>query len=292
MGFTIKELETLSGIKAHTIRIWEQRYQFLKPSRTATNIRTYTNDELKTVLTVALLNKYGYKISRIDDMHSEERNAELLRLPEVEVQTEFAVNELIGCMVDLQIERFEEIVQQHIEQKGIVQTITLLLFRFLDKTGILWQTGRINPAHEHIVSNIIRQKLVAAIDAVPKPIKRDPLLVLLLPEGAHHELGLLLVYYLLKQKGLPVIYLGANVPPKDAGYVIAIKKPQYLYVHLTSVPAKPDFNKFITTLSANHPQSLFLLSGNISESLKTTFPPNVMVLQSLFEVQSYISKLK
>ncbi len=291
MGFTIKELETLSGIKAHTIRIWEQRYQFLKPSRTSTNIRRYSNDELKTLLTVALLNKYGYKISKIDGMPRQQRNEELLRLPEEEVRTEYSVNEMIGCMVDLQLERFEEILQQHIQEKGVVDTITLLLFRFLDKTGILWQTGRINPAHEHIVTNIIRQKLVAAIEALPPADKKGPTVLLLLPEGQYHELGLLFVNYLIKQRGLPVIYLGANVPLKDADYVAAIKKPDYLYVHLSSLSGKLDFKKFIDTLSTNHPQSTFLLSGVISETLKNAQPKNVTVLQSLPQVIAYIGKL-
>ena len=291
MEFTIKELETLSGIKAHTIRIWEQRYQFLKPSRTITNIRVYSNEELKTLLTVALLNKYGYKISKIDGMTQELRNAELLRLPETEAQTEYLVNELLGCMVDLEIDRFEEILDQYVEKHGIVESMTGLLFRFLDKTGILWQTGRINPAHEHIVSNIIRQKLLAALETLPSQTRKKPLLLLLLPEGAHHELGLLFVSYLLKQRGLSFIYVGANVPLKDAGYVVNIKKPKYVYLHITSIPVKLNFQKFVHTLSTNHPASTVLLSGNIPDGISKNLPLNVRLLQSLPHVVAYISEL-
>ncbi len=291
MGFTIKELEILSGIKAHTIRIWEQRYQFLKPSRTPTNIRIYSNDELKTLLTVALLNKYGYKISKIDSMPQEQRNLELLRLPEAEAQIEYLVNELIGCMVDLDTDRFESIVQQQIGLKGIVETVTHLLFRFLDKTGILWQTGRINPAHEHVVSSIIRQKLIAATEALPPALKKQPLLVLLLPEGAHHELGLLFVNYLLRQNSLPVIYVGANVPLNDTDYVVNMKKPHYLYMHLTSIPGRLNFQKYVHTISTNQAQTTVLLSGNISETILKDMPSNVRLLKSLGEVFSYISKL-
>src|SRR6476620_4867781 len=116
MGFTIKELETLSGIKAHTIRIWEQRYHFLKPSRTATNIRTYSNEELKTILTVALLNKHGYKISRIDTMAPEQRDKEALSLSTEDAQSEHLVNELIGCMIDLDIRRFEDLLNNCIQR--------------------------------------------------------------------------------------------------------------------------------------------------------------------------------
>lgn len=291
MSFTIKELETLSGIKAHTIRIWEQRYQFLKPSRTATNIRRYSNEELKTLLTVALLNKYGYKISRIDEMQADQRNIEVLSLRESEAQAEYLVNELIGCMVALENERFEEILQDHIEQNGIYNSIKIIIFPFLNKTGVLWQTGRINPAHEHIVSNIIRQKLVAAIDNLPLPAKNKSLFLLLLPEGEYHELGLLFVSYLLRQKALPVLYLGANVPIKDANYVVDVKRPQYIYFHLTSTPSRLNFQKFVANLCKSNPQCQVLLSGSYSESFNKSLPANVTLLQSLPHVLAYISNL-
>jgi DNA-binding transcriptional MerR regulator len=291
MGFTIKEFETLSGIKAHTIRIWEQRYRFLKPTRTSTNIRRYTNEELKTFLTVALLNKYGYKISKIDEMRPDQRNIEVLSLPESEAQSEHIVNELISCMVALESERFEQILQGHIVQHGIYNSIKVIIFLFLNKTGVLWQTGRINPAHEHIVSNIIRQKLVAAIDKLPQPSKNKSLFLLLLPEGEYHELGLLLVSYLLKQKELPVIYLGANVPLKDANYVVNIKSPYYLYFHLTSSPPRLNFQKFISNLCNSNPQCKILLSGFINDNVVRSLPSNVVFLQSLPQVLAYISML-
>lgn len=117
MAFTIKELETLTGIKAHTIRIWEQRYQFLKPSRTTTNIRSYSNEELKTLLSVALLNKYGYKISKIDNMLPEERSLEVLSLNDADAIKENIVNEMIGCMIDLKADQFEAIIDKEIDQR-------------------------------------------------------------------------------------------------------------------------------------------------------------------------------
>jgi len=291
MGFTIKELETLSGVKAHTIRIWEQRYNFIKPSRTATNIRTYSNEELKTLLTVALLNKYGFKISRIDTMSPEQRNNEALSLPGMDAQHEFHVNELIGCMIELNTIRFEAIIDQHIHSNGIKTAITTIIFGFLEKIGILWQTGRINPAHEHIVSNIIRQKIIAAIEALPLPASNEPLLLLLLPENEHHELGLLFVYYLLKEKGRPVIYLGANVPLKDAQYVVGIKQPAYLYMHLSSAPSKQTFNKFLSGLLSVNDHSKIIISGYVTNNLIRPETDQVITLQSLSQVLSYISTL-
>ncbi|HEV7620657.1 MAG TPA: MerR family transcriptional regulator, partial [Flavisolibacter sp.] len=230
MSFSIKELESLSGIKAHTIRIWEQRYNFLKPDRTETNIRSYNNDELKTLLTVALLNKYGYKISRIDEMIPAQRAVAVLKLPREDAFNESLVNELIGFMVDMDSIKFEELLDGHIILNGIEKTIKEIIFFFLDRVGILWQTNHIMPVQEHIVSNIIRQKLVSAIEILPFISKQSPLFILFLPENEHHELGLLFVYYLLRSKNISVIYLGANVPIKDIHYLLNIKNPQFLYL--------------------------------------------------------------
>jgi DNA-binding transcriptional MerR regulator len=291
MGFSIKELETLSGVKAHTIRIWEQRYNFLKPSRTSTNIRSYSNEELRTLLTVALLNKHGYKISRIDTMMPEQRNREVLSLSADEAQNEHLVNQMIGCMIELDVRQFEAILNETVQRVGIEVTITSIIFSFLEKIGILWQTGRINPAHEHIVSNMIRQKLVAAIEALPVPESERPLLLLLLPEDEHHELGLLFVYYLVKRRGIASLYLGANVPLKDAKYVVSLKQPEHTYIHLSTTSAKPIFQKYLQGLSAASPSCKIIVSGQIVEGLKKNTHPSVVLLQSLSHVITYISTL-
>jgi DNA-binding transcriptional MerR regulator len=291
MSFTIKELESLSGIKAHTIRIWEQRYRFLKPSRTLTNIRTYSNDELKTLLTVALLNKHGYKISRIDGMPPDQRRHEVLQLNSTEAKNEQLVNDMIGAMIDLEFIHFENLLARHIAQNDIFTTLSGIIFQFLEKVGILWQTNRINPAHEHVASCIIRQKVISAIDQLPGPVKPAPLFLLFLPESEYHELGLLFVYYLLKRRGLPVLYLGANVPLKDVSYVVEHKAPAYLYLHLSSFPVKQSFTKYIQALSEKTPESRILLSGVLAEEHKKPLPQNIQPLKSLSAVTSYIHSL-
>ncbi|MGZ3958557.1 MAG: MerR family transcriptional regulator [Flavisolibacter sp.] len=291
MSFTIKELASLSGIKAHTIRIWEQRYHFLKPTRTHTNIRTYNNEELKTLLTVALLNKYGYKISRIDEMGPEQRTSAVLQLPHRDAYHENMVNDLMGCMVDLRTGDFEQTLDQYIRLHGIEKTLPTILFPFLEKVGILWQTNKIIPIQEHIVSNIIRQKIVRAIEDLPLPQAPKPLFVLLLPENEHHELGLLFVYYLLRKKGIPVIYLGADVPFKDISYLLSVKSPGYLYLHLTSFPRQQSFQKYISQLSAQMKEGQILVSGSVAQSQKFSPPANVGVLPSMSEVITYISSI-
>jgi DNA-binding transcriptional MerR regulator len=163
--FTIKDLENLSGIKAHTIRIWEQRYSFLKPQRTATNIRYYSNQELKMLLNISLLNKYGFKISHINRMSMDELKEKTLTLSGGQAQQERIVNELIQHMIDLDLDAFEYVLDQFITARGIEKTITFIIFPFLERIGILWQTDHINPAQEHIISNIVRQKLLWELKA-------------------------------------------------------------------------------------------------------------------------------
>lgn len=291
MDFTIRELESLSGIKAHTIRIWEQRYSFLKPSRTQTNIRRYSNEELKTLLTVALLNKFGYKISHIDQMPQQQRQEAVMKLQQTEALNENLVNEMLGFMIDLKSMEFEDLLNRHIQQHGIEKTISEIIFHFLEKVGLLWQTNRIIPVQEHIVSNIIRQKLVSAIERLPFVKETSPLFVLFLPEGEHHEMGLLFVYYLLRKNGIPVIYLGANVPLKDIKYLLEIKTPAYLYLHLTSFPRQQNFQKFLASIAGYATRSKVLISGSTVEGYKKALPANISFLPTMNSVVTFLNSL-
>lgn len=286
-AFTIKDLENLSGVKAHTIRIWEQRYSFLKPQRTGTNIRYYSNDELRTILNVALLNKFGYKISHINKMDVEEINRTIVSLSYTEAQQEHIVNELIIYMIDLELEAFEELLDNHIRSRGIEAIINDVLFPLLEKIGILWLTSHINPAQEHLITNIIRQKLVVGIENTIAKAEADKIALLFLPEGEHHELGLLYVHYLLKSRGVKTIYLGANVPLSDLNFIVKIKNPNYLYSHLTGAAANFNFEKFFQNLHSCIPNKPIVISGPITLAYKKTVPSNILFKKSLAEVVEY-----
>jgi methanogenic corrinoid protein MtbC1 len=289
--FTIKDLENLSGIKAHTIRIWEQRYSFLKPSRTDTNIRYYSNDDLKAILNISILNKYGYKISHINRMSVSDVQARVAELNIAGAPQERIVNELIQLMVDLDTAGFEKLVDKQIAAAGIEKTIIRIIFPFFERIGILWQTGHINPAQEHLITNIIRQKLIVGIDQAKSLIKVKRSFLLFLPEGEHHELGLLLVYYLLKRKGAEVSYIGANVPLKDAQFVAEIKKPDFVYIHLTSTSSGFNFQKFLTQTSEKISRSRIIVSGHVTQDYKKALPKNVEFKHSLVELVEFISAL-
>jgi DNA-binding transcriptional MerR regulator len=290
-AFTIKDLENLSGIKAHTIRIWEQRYSFLNPQRTDTNIRFYSNNELQTVLNIALLNKYGYKISHIDRMTSVEMNEKILTLSQVEAQQERLVNDLIYSMVDMNVEDFEALLDTYIGLKGIEKTIIQIIFPFLERIGILWMTNHINPGQEHLVTNVIRQKLIVGIETIKSHFKAKTNMLLFLPESEHHELGLLFAHYLLKSRGISVLYLGANVPLKDVEFVAKLKNPTVLYAHLTSVANNFNFEKFLINAYNRMPDRQFIVSGALTQSYKKKVPENFHFKKSLAEVMEYISSL-
>jgi len=289
--FTIKDLENLSGIKAHTIRIWEQRYSFLKPSRTRTNIRMYSNDDLRILLNIAVLNKGGYKISHINQMSATEIVEKVAALNSGEAAQEKTLHQLIQRMVELDTTGFEKIIDRNIASAGMGKTITNILFPFFERIGILWQTSHINPAQEHLISNIIRQKLIVGIDKTKPALHPKKSFLLFLPENVHHEIGLLFVYYLLKRHGADVTYLGANVPIKDARMVADIKKPDYIYIHLTSASPGLNKEKFLHQLSAAFKNNKIILSGFITQLYKKTIPPQIRFIHSLSQLQVFISTL-
>ena len=290
-AFTIKELENLSGIKAHTIRVWEQRYSFLKPQRTSTNIRYYTNEELKIVLNIALLNKYGYKISHINKMRPDELTEKLVSLSNSQAQQERIINELLQLTIDMDIEKLEATLNQYVSAKGIDKVITQIIFPFLEKIGILWLANHVHPAQEHLVTNIVRQKLIVGIEGAFTHLSTAKTVLLYLPEGEYHELGLLYVYYLLKCKGVKVLYLGANVPMKDLEFVAAVKKPDFVYTHLTTVASNFNLDKFLFHLHSHFPFSSVVVSGQTIYNYKKKIPSSISVCRSLTDFLDFISRM-
>lgn len=286
--FSIKDLEALSGIKAHTIRIWEQRYAVLKPGRTDTNIRTYNNEELRYLLNVALLNKHGYKISSITKMTDEELCERILGLNDDTAQTDRYINQMIMFMSAMDMDAFETVVDKQIRSAGLKKTITGLVFPFLNRIGMLWQTNHINPAQEHLVSHIIRQKIIAATDRTQMPPLAQPVL-LFLPPGEHHELSLLFVQYLLKAEGISSLYLGADVPMADLAEIIRVKKPVYLYTHVTSLPQKTAFDKLMLQMTDSAGNIPLIISGRHAQQYKGIVPRGVLLKKSLEEILHFIA---
>jgi DNA-binding transcriptional MerR regulator len=290
-AFTIKDLENLTGVKAHTIRIWEQRYGFLKPQRTDTNIRFYNNHELKTILNIALLNKYGYKISHIDRMTGDEVKDKILSLGQTQAQQERIINELIQHMIELDLEKFEDTLDDYVQGRGIEKAINQIIFPFMERIGVLWMTGHINPAQEHLVSNIIRQKLIVGTEGISTHLRIEKSVLLFLPEGEYHELGLLFIQYLLKSRGISTLYLGANVPLEDVEYVAKLKVPNYIYSHLTSVSHGFSFDRFLSSITKKFETTPVIISGRLTQAYEKKIPHKINFKRSLGEVMEFITTI-
>lgn len=258
--YSIKDLEKLSGIKAHTIRIWEQRYNLLTPERTNTNIRWYTNEDLKMLLNVSMLYNRGYKISKIAALPKNQIVEEVNKLSETQTTYENQIDNLVIAMVELDEAKFEKIISGNILRIGFAQTIDSIIYPFLKKIGILWQTGSINPAQEHFISNLIRQKIIVAIDGViPQKHTAPQKIILFLPEGELHELSLLYYHYLLKAAGHAVVYLGQSVPYEDIKRVFEIHQPQALLSVLTQ--QLKNTSKFLSNITQDFESAKIFLSG-------------------------------
>ncbi len=260
--YSIKDIEQLSGIKAHTLRIWEQRYQFILPKRTDTNIRYYDNDDLKLVLNIALLKDNGYKISKIARLSHEQMRKEVLNLTEKNLRYPDQINTLILAMVDLDEDRFEKIMATNILKLGFESTMINVVYPFLSKIGILWQTGAINPAQEHFITNLIRQKLIVAIDGQYVNTNGDTNKYLLyLPEGELHEITLLFICYLIKARQQKVVYFGQNLPFADLKSIYDIHRPDYILTIITTSPSASEVQEYVNRLSDTFSEAQILLSG-------------------------------
>jgi MerR family transcriptional regulator, light-induced transcriptional regulator len=258
--YSIKELEQLSGIKAHTIRIWEKRHRLVDPSRTATNIRYYSDQDLKKIINVSLLNNHGFKISRIAEMSLDEMNRKVLELSERKNDIGIHIDQLVLAMIDMEEEAFEKTLNTLILRYSFEKTITEIVYPFLEKIGLLWQTQNITPAHEHFMSNLIRQKLMVAIDGLPLPPRTARKILLFLPEGELHELGLLFYQYLTRKSGWRTYYLGQNVPHADLLSVYNVHKPEVLLTSITtSTSGKVEF--YLKRLEEDFPGATILAAG-------------------------------
>lgn len=288
--YSIKDLERLSGIKAHTIRIWEKRYGVVEPKRTDTNIRYYTNDELKKILNIAILNNYGVKISKIVGLSAEELHRKVLEISNEDVEESIQVESLVIAMVEVDESRFEKILANCTLRLGFEQTLLRIVHPFFKKVGILWQAGAINPAQEHFISNLIRQKLIVAIDSQGMMSKENPKRFLLfLPEGELHELGLLFYSYIIQKAGHKVIYLGQSVPLDDVESVNQQNPSDYIITSTMSIASMEDVNALLKSITSKFPDTKLILSNKFEDPEQLIKHENIIVNKSLDEFKNMLN---
>lgn len=280
--YSIKDLEKLSGIKAHTIRIWEQRYGIINPKRTPTNIRYYQDEDLKYLLNIALLNKNGFKISKIANMSRGEIGEKVAAISEINFEYGTQLDALTISMIEMDEYKFDRIVSTNIQQIGFERTMLEVIYPFLDKLGVLWLTGSINPVQENFISYLIRQKLIVAIDREPLIIHANaPKFLIYLPEGEHQELSLLFTHYLLKSRRQRVIYIGQDMSLADLTDAYQIHQPDYIYTMISESFSREPVQHYVDTLAETFPMSTILLSGYqvVAQNVKDT--EQVKIMRSL-----------
>ncbi len=291
--FSIKDVEALTGIKPHTLRIWEQRYGIPQPKRTATNIRYYDDDDIKMLLSVAMLNRQGHKISKITKMGREELDRLVMELTLDATDRIVQIESLTKAMFSLDEVAFEKILAANFLQHGMQDSFLNLVFPFLARVGMLWQTGSVNPAYEHCITNLIRQKLFVAIDAQPKNIAPGAKRFLLfLPAHEPHEIGLLFANYLIRSRGHHTSYLGPNLPLDDLSPVMTIYKADFLLTVLTTSIAAHSPLTIANKLSKDFPHANILIGGGQILQANIHFPKNVRTLSTMQELISLLDYLK
>lgn len=289
-NYSIKELEQLSGIKAHTIRIWEKRYGIIKPQRTATNIRFYSDEDLKKIINVSMLNANGFKISKISEMTDQEIFEKIFEISQSGSDNSVHINQLTVAMVDLDEEKFETSLSGLFLRYNFEQTMLEIVYPFLEKIGILWQSNKITPGQEHFISNLIRQKIIVAIDALPLPSADRTKALLFLPEGELHEIGLLFYHYLARKAGFRTIYLGQTVPHADLKQVYAFHRPEVMITSITTALAATTTQDYLCKMAAEFPCGNIFVSGLQVQHADFSLPRPLSIFKNALELRESLSE--
>lgn len=293
-SFSIRDLENLSGIKAHTIRIWEKRYNLLSPERTSTNIRTYSLASLQKLLNVTLLYNNGYKISKIAKIPEEEIPQVVRELVAKNSTKSHALNAFKLSMINFDLAMFQRTYNNLLVDRSFRDIFWEVFIPLLNELGLLWQTDTISPAHEHFITNLIKQKIYTSTEKIQtiEPSKKDKVFVLFLPENEIHEIGLLFINYEIILRGYKTVYLGQTMPLEN---LVDLKK-YYTNLHFLSyftvVPTKDrmeqyikDFNEVVNFDGKSH---LWVL-GRQTQYVKTEkLPPQIKTFQSVEQLTTFL----
>jgi DNA-binding transcriptional MerR regulator len=291
--FSIKDLENLSGIKAHTIRIWEKRYRMFSPERTDTNIRYYDLEDLTKLLNINVLQDNGKKISHIAELSSSEMQFLVRELSIKKKDPYSALQNFKLSMLQFDQKQFENTYNQLLTEYSFRDIFYNVFLVLLEEIGILWQTASITPAHEHFISTLIQQKILYNIEKVQNSkIESDKVFVLFLPQNELHELGLLYVHFELLLKGYKSIYLGAGVPTESL-WDLRKNFSNILYVSYFTVDPEQEnalnyIQDFQDSLLSDTTDSLHILGRNSRHLIDKKLPKNTFVHK---DIKSFVESL-
>ncbi len=263
-SFSISELAQYSGIKSHTIRIWEKRYKALKPDRSLGNTRHYDSRQLKRLLNISALLDSDYRVSELCSMSDENLsslNQKILQA-KTPATSEYFISQLIAAALTYDEPQFVNIFSHCLLRYGMRDTYTQVLYPTLNRIGLMWLTDSLPTANEHFISNLIRQKLFTAIDSLPPAKSDSPGWILFLPENEFHELGLLLANYLIRLSGQRVIYLGGNVPESSVRTAVKELNPENILLSFVHHDLVINIQKYLDRLRKDLPVNKIYVAAN------------------------------
>jgi DNA-binding transcriptional MerR regulator len=282
-SYQITDLERLTGVKAHTIRIWEKRYSLIEPHRTSTNIRFYDDDQARKLLKVSTLLSQGLKISKISLLSDKEINFKIQELEKNgpnDVKCFGYINELIVSMLSFDEAGFERAFSSAVVNFGMYHAMLKVFYPFLHKTGLMWALEEAMPVQEHFATSIIRRKLINAIDGLLPPTKKSKTFLLFLPQDEWHETALLFSDYIIRSKGYKTIYLGQNVPVDNLKHAISHTKPNHVLTLYIARRELTIIEKELTNLSKQNPELKFLVAGSLPLEKIAKKLKNLIILYS------------
>jgi DNA-binding transcriptional MerR regulator len=288
--YTLSDLEKLTGIKSGTIRIWERRYRIIKPHRTETNRRWYDDDDLRRIINISILYRDGIKISKIATFSGSEIEDKVFALTHETTNKDNQIDSLIIAMIGFNENVVNEILLRSIIDSGFENTFTKVVFPFLKRVGIMWQTGSVNIGAEHFISNIFRKRLIAAIDSLSPAVIHDrKKVVLFLPENELHEMGLLFYTYIIKSLGHEVLYLGQSTPLNAIADVVELWHPEYLVTGALSDLPFTTTKEYLEKLSNTFSGYKILVSGSLAFDTRKSSYNNLFPVRSVVELKAFLS---
>lgn len=288
--FTIKDIENLSGIKAHTLRVWEQRYNICLPQRKNSNHRFYNSDDLKNILKVSYLYHRGLKISKIAAYDIPSLNKIAEDYFKVDETNNHYISRLVEASIDFDEIKFEQVFGEAVSNYGIAVTIADIIYPYLDRIGLLWLTDHVIPAQEHFSSNLINRKIIYAIDSLKNVVKDNGRQILLFaPEKEYHEIPLLLLHYWLKKNGHQVIYFGVDAKLAQLKYYIKHREVSHLYFHLITNLTSLSPDEYIRKLVNEFPGKKIVASGPFVKHVEKSHD-NVRLLRARDEVMTFVEE--
>ena len=287
VSFSIKDLENLTGIKAHTIRIWEKRYNLLSPNRSGTNIRNYSLDSLQKLLNISYLNNNGLKISKIAYLKEDEIPIKVREIASRIKVEDYAINAFKLAMINFDQVLFYNTYNHLLENKSFSEIFYTVFLPLLNDVGLLWQTNTITPAHEHFLSIHIKQKILLNIERLqilePKPVSKT--YVLFLPDNEIHDIGLLFINYQLRSKGYHTIFLGESVPMESLTDLLNFFEEITFISYFTVYPLEHNItgyiNKFNKLLLSKENTNLLLLGKRLSGLNIQDLPKKISIFNSI-----------